>query len=583
MDRALKLLRAVVGWARAPALRLAPPALVLLTPAATARRRARLGARLGHLERVREPGREPLQRQIAGARLRAGVLRHRGHPSAQSGHRACLLRVAQRARLRDVERGLDPRGRDVCVLASRTGRARGADRNFGHRDGNPVTNREGVGHKGEKVLTLGAELCGVPTVTVAGKAASGVPVKMEASAIHAPAAVGRIPLGIPLLRLRSDEQLLAYFRRGSDEAFRVLHDRYRQRLFAYVRQMLTASSRQDAEDVLQDVFVRAYGALRNDAREMNVRAWLYRVAHNRCIDHLRRPVPPAAELFEVSRKPLHDPVEEAQRRDDLRQLVQDVGRLPEQQRSALLMREIDGMTYADLAAALDVTVPAVKSLLVRARVGLVEAIEARDADCAEIQADLLRSYDRGVKASGRARKHMRTCDSCTEYRGALRGMRRSFAALAPVGLGPLAFVAKLIGLGGSAGGAAAGSPAGRGGPAGGGGVATLTACKVAAVVCTAALAGGAVEVNRDRVEHHPAPARAAAAHPHKAPAARAAVVVPAPVRPVGHPRVVRSVAEAPARPAAAPRHPEKRAVAKPPAPAAPAAMPDGTPDPQLAT
>ena len=73
------------------------------------------------------------------------------------------------------------------------------------------------------------------------------------------------------------------------------------------------------------------------------------------------------------------------------------------------MREIDGMTYADLANALDVTVPAVKSLLVRARVGLVEAAEARDADCAEIQADLLRAYDKGVKASGRARKHMRTC------------------------------------------------------------------------------------------------------------------------------------------------------------------------------
>ena len=96
----------------------------------------------------------------------------------------------------------------------------------------------------------------------------------------------------------------------------------------------------------------------------------------------------------------------------------DVSSLPEQQRSALLMREIDGMTYADLAVALDVTVPAVKSLLVRARVGLVEAAEARDADCTEIRADLLRAYDRGVKASGRARKHMRSCDGCREYRTA---------------------------------------------------------------------------------------------------------------------------------------------------------------------
>src|SRR3954463_1996053 len=268
---------------------------------------------------------------------------------------------------------------------------------------------------------------------------------MEASALHAPASLARLPLGGGLLRLRSGEQLLAPFRSGPHEALRGLNDRYRPRLVAYVRQMLSASSRQDAEDVLQDVFVRAYGALRNDNREMNVRAWLYRVAHNRCIDHLRRPVPPAAELLEVSQKPLHDPVEEAQRRDDLRQLVHDVGNLPEQQRSALLMREMDGMTYADLAAALDVTVPAVKSLLVRARVGLVEAAEARDADCTDIRADLLRAYDRGVKASGRARKHMRSCDGCREYRTSLRGMRRSFAALSPIGVGPFACL-KLLGL-----------------------------------------------------------------------------------------------------------------------------------------
>ena len=80
---------------------------------------------------------------------------------------------------------------------------------------------------------------------------------------------------------------------------------------------------------------------------------------------------------------------------------QDVGRLPEHQRSALLMREIDGMSYADLAGALDVTVPAVKSLLVRARIGLVEAAEARDADCAEIRHDLadeLRPRRQGLRA-----------------------------------------------------------------------------------------------------------------------------------------------------------------------------------------
>jgi RNA polymerase sigma factor (sigma-70 family) len=384
---------------------------------------------------------------------------------------------------------------------------------------------------------------------------------VEASALRAPGAHHRLPLGLPLLRLRSDEQLLALFRTGSDDAFGVIHDRYRQRLFAYVRQMLAAAPRQDAEDVLQDVFVRAYGALRADRREVNLRAWLYRVAHNRCIDHLRRPVPPAAEIFELSRKPLHDPIEEAQRREDLARLVEDVGRLPEQQRSALLMREIDGMSYGDLAGALDVTVPAVKSLLVRARIGLVEAAAARDADCADIRGDLMASYDRGVKASARARRHMRTCDGCREYRTALRGMRRSFAALSPVAAGPLALGAKLLGLAGGGGGAAAGGSAAAGGGAaavGGGsaalgGVATVSACKVAAVVCATALtAGGAVEVRNLAREHRDPPARAATrdgaaarATSPGAPATAAAAAAPA-----WRPREVQTAPAATAAPSA---------------------------------
>jgi RNA polymerase sigma factor (sigma-70 family) len=367
---------------------------------------------------------------------------------------------------------------------------------------------------------------------------------VEASALHVAPGLTRLPLGLPLLKLRSDEQLLALFRAGSDEAFRVIHDRYRQRLFAYVRQMLYGGPRQDAEDVLQDVFVRAYGALRADTRAVNLRAWLYRVAHNRCVDHLRRPVPPAADVFELSRKPLHDPIEEAQRREDLARLVEDVGRLPEQQRSALLMREMNGMSYADLAVALDVTIPAVKSLLVRARIGLVEAAEARDADCAEIRIELIDAHDRGVKAPGRARRHMRTCAGCREYRVALRGMSRSFAALSPVAAGPLAMAAaKLLGLGGAGGGAAAGgSAAAGGGAAAAGTVATVTACKVAAVVCTAAItAGGAVEVTHLARHHREAPSRQRAkaapspvAHAPVQARARAAaafpVTVPAPRR-----------------------------------------------------
>ena len=181
-------------------------------------------------------------------------------------------------------------------------------------------------------------------------------------------------------------------------------------------------------------------------------------------------MPAPADVFEMSRTPLHDPVEDAQRREDLQRLVTDVGRLPEQQRSALLMREIDGMSYADLAGALDVTVPAVKSLLVRARLGLVEAAEARSTDCVVIREDLASAYDRGVKASGRARRHMRECSGCREYRSALRSVRSSFAALSPGVGGAAALLAKLFGLGGG-GAAAGGAAASSGGALAGGTVA----------------------------------------------------------------------------------------------------------------
>jgi RNA polymerase sigma factor (sigma-70 family) len=340
---------------------------------------------------------------------------------------------------------------------------------------------------------------------------------LEASAIHAPSGLGRITAHGPLLRLRSDDQLVALFRMGYDEAFRAIHDRYRQRLYAYTRQML-GGSRSDAEDVLQDVFLRAYAALGDDDRPVTLRAWLYRVAHNRCVDHLRRPVPPAAEVYELSRTPVHDPPDETERREDLRRLVQDVQRLPEQQRSALLMREMDGLSYAELADALRTSIPAIKSLLVRARIGLVEAGEARDTACADIRFELTQAQRRGVRASGRSRRHMRDCRGCREYRHAMRAVDQGLAALAPGGGGPLATIAKLLGIGGASSGAAAGASMG-GSAAVVGGATAATATKVAAIVCCAAVVGGGAAEVRDHVS-------AAKHKPHRA----AVSAAPAPVR-----------------------------------------------------
>ncbi len=347
---------------------------------------------------------------------------------------------------------------------------------------------------------------------------------MEASALQAPAALAhrRVAIGLPWLRLRSDDQLVALFRAGNEEAFSVIHDRYRQRLFAYARQMLPGP-RQDAEDALQDVFVRAYGGLRANDRQLALRAWLYRVAHNRCIDELRRPPLPSPELLEVSRPPTADPPAIAEQRETLRRLIADVRRLPEQQRSALLMRELSDMSYAELAQALDVSVPAVKSLLVRARIGLARAADARDTACSQIREELTLAHDRGVRPTGTARRHLRDCDGCREFRREVRGLRRQLAALTPV-LGPVGVVAKLVG--GGAGSGAAGGVAvagGAGGAVTAGGLLAGSASHIAALMAAAVItAGGAVELQNTLIPaaagHH---AARHAAHPARA-VARAA-------------------------------------------------------------
>jgi RNA polymerase sigma factor (sigma-70 family) len=312
------------------------------------------------------------------------------------------------------------------------------------------------------------------------------------------------------LRLRSDEQLVAMFRAGHEEAFRAIHDRYRGRLFAYARQMLPG--RQDAEDALQDVFLRAYAGLRVSDRELALRAWLYRVAHNRCIDELRRPALAAHERLEL-RPAFDDPVAQADQRESLRRLIGDIRRLPNQQRSALLMRELGGMSYAELAEALGVTVPAVKSLLVRARIALVQAIEARDVACSEIRTELMLAHDRRVRPDARTRRHMRDCAGCREFRRDLRGVSRQLAALAPA-LGPLGVLTKLLGVGGGAGSAAGGGTVAAGGTVGATGAAASAATVGTGVghvatllAATVVAAGGAVEIQHAiartaHVKHH---------------------------------------------------------------------------------
>ncbi|HSI81946.1 MAG TPA: RNA polymerase sigma factor, partial [Solirubrobacterales bacterium] len=255
-------------------------------------------------------------------------------------------------------------------------------------------------------------------------------------------------------------------RAGHERAFEVLFDRYHARLLAFCRHMVGSS--EDAEDVLQEVFTNAHAAILADERKINVRPWLYRIARNRCLNHLRKPVPEGQDTMDVHP---HDggttTAERVQRREDFRALVADVQELPETQRTALLLREIDALSYDEISAAMGTTVPAVKSLLVRARMSLAEATQSRTLSCGEVQLELAEAAEGLCKASGPVRHHVRHCEKCSEYRAKLRSNSRALAALAPPALLvwlQTAFGAKLFGLGSGAGsgGAAAGSGAAAG-------------------------------------------------------------------------------------------------------------------------
>ena len=175
-----------------------------------------------------------------------------------------------------------------------------------------------------------------------------------------------------LQRSDGDERLVLQLRAGDERAFEVLFDRYRSRLLGFCRGMLR--SNEDAEDVLQDVFVAAHAAILADEREIDVRPWLFTIARNRCLNHLRRRHPDCHGAIE------HHPhrhgataEEHAAEREDLRALVAGIRELPKGQRTALLLRELEALSYAEIASSMETSVSAVKSLLVRARAGLADA------------------------------------------------------------------------------------------------------------------------------------------------------------------------------------------------------------------
>ncbi len=363
-----------------------------------------------------------------------------------------------------------------------------------------------------------------------------------------------------LLRLQSDERLIALTRGGQHAAFETLCSRYQTRLLSFCRHML--SSHEDAEDVLQEVFAAAFNAVLADEREINVRPWLYRIARNRSLNHLRR-----ASAVGVDSMDIHfadhglTTGDRVIRRESFRELLADVHELPETQRTALLLREIEALSYEQIADAMETTVPSVKSLLVRARISLAEAAEARKLSCEQVRLELGEVAEGLAKLSTPARRHVRGCERCTFFKKQLKENNHALAAILPIG--PLWVLKKMLaaklgstasaggahvagGAGASVGagaGVSAGTSAGAGATigagaaasAGGGtgvagglltaGAGAIATKAVAGLAAAAIVTAGAVAADHAAVRHHHAAPAPSYASVHVAQYAAAPLVV----------------------------------------------------------
>ncbi len=416
---------------------------------------------------------------------------------------------------------------------------------------------------------------------------------MEASALTHASRRGLLARRSPLLKLQGDERLIAMARGGNAGAFETIVDRYQGRLLGFCRQML--GSTEDAEDVLQEVFVNAYRAMLADEREINLRPWLYRIARNRCLNQLRKPTADAQESMDmVPAAEASSTAEKVHNREEFRQLLADVGKLPETQRSALMLREMDALSYEEIAHAMDTSVPSVKSLLVRARISLAEASQARLLTCGEVRLELAEAAEGLRKVSGPVRRHVRECEECSAFRSQVRSNEKILAALSPIGplLALKGFIASKLGLGGAgagtgaAGAGAAGAGAGAGATGAGavgssvgaaisgssaasgiGAIGGAIGTKaVAGVVTAAVITAGAVEM---KPQENPAPL-------HRAPIARISRKAAAPSIAPAHvlkpsPQATQSAAAVVPPPAPSPTPPAKAPAANP-APTPPATV-----------
>jgi RNA polymerase sigma factor (sigma-70 family) len=233
-----------------------------------------------------------------------------------------------------------------------------------------------------------------------------------------------IPRSRRLLALLDDERLVAQLRHGNESAFEVMFDRHHRGLLSFCRHML--GTREEAEDAVQQTFMSAYRDLRSHARPVRLKPWLYAIARNRCLSVLRARREHGSDTVDVMTAGL---VEEVENRAELRELLGDIHRLREEQRAALVLSELRGLSHADIAGILSVEPRRVKSLVFHARVSLARSREARELSCREVKEELATARGGALRRSV-LRRHLASCPGCRLFRHEVRRQRTQGARAA---------------------------------------------------------------------------------------------------------------------------------------------------------
>jgi RNA polymerase sigma factor (sigma-70 family) len=244
--------------------------------------------------------------------------------------------------------------------------------------------------------------------------------------------------------------LLAARRRAGDRAFERLYRSHVHAVYRYALAVLHNEA--DAEDVTQTTFLNAYRAFQRDERPHTPHNWLIKIAHNVCRQRFRDTSRRPREVeFDDSHAPVTIENPDVPTADEIRRAL---GFLAFNQRAALVMRELEGRSYAEIADVLDVSVAAVETLMFRARRALREQLEGgltcdeAENTLAGLQKRKLSSADRGA-----LRAHLRECKDCATLERRQRAQR---SALDHLGAVPLpASLATFLG-GGAGGGVAVG-------------------------------------------------------------------------------------------------------------------------------